>query len=121
MQAAELYGSAMYEEHLMLGAAMLFWATVETDPLAAKEYFTDAVTYYRSSPELQERCKVPLANWESPCPHAMLLLVQASGHYDSAFAIYLRDFAEAHVGLEGPHGVAGKDGLMCVTKDNSRA
>jgi hypothetical protein len=104
----------MYEDHMMLGAAMLFWALVETDQQAADSFFLDAVTYYRDSSELQERCGLPLASWDAPCPHAMLLLVQASGHYDSLFGILLRDFAEKHVGYETPNGnaVEARDGLM---------
>lgn len=89
---------------MMLAAAFLFHAHVPTDPPTARLYFDHAMRLYAGSKALRDRCGVLFSNWDTPCPHAMLLLVQGSGAYDSWFAIRLRDFAEAHVGFPDESG-----------------
>ena len=68
----------MTDDHLMFGAASLFWAHVATGggAAAALPHFSQAMTLYQGSRALRDRCGLRLANWDTPCAHAMLLLVQ---------------------------------------------
>ena len=103
---------------MMLAAAMLFHAHVPDNAVAARKYFEHAMRLYAGSQQLRDRCGILFSNWDTPCPHAMLLLVQGSGHYDSWFAIRLRDFAEQHIGFPDEQGTFPKPGgdqtIMCA-------
>jgi hypothetical protein len=116
MQAQALYPSSMYQDHMFLGAAMLFWVHTGVDNAVAAVYFQQAMSQYQASKALRDRCGIPLVNWDTPCAHAMLLLVQGSGHYDSWFSVRLRDFAEQHVGFENDlkTEMVGANGLKCA-------
>jgi hypothetical protein len=89
MQARVLYPSSSYEDNIFLAHATLFWATVGADDSAAAAHFDAAMKLYVASQDLRKRCGVPLSNWDAPCMHAMLLLVQGSGDYASWCACVL--------------------------------
>ena len=62
---------------MFLGSAVLAYAHVaKGQTAAARPHFERAMALYRSSKELRDRCGVPLANWDTPCAHGMLAMVQ---------------------------------------------
>ena len=66
----------MVEDHLMVGAATIFWALIETQPTVARAFGNQAMTLWQENRALRDRCNINLSNWDTPCAHAMLLLVQ---------------------------------------------
>ena len=78
MLQGRLYDATMADDHLMLASAALFWAHVAigSRETTARPHFDMAMSWWQGSKALRDRCGLRLSNWDTPCAHAMLLLVQ---------------------------------------------